>query len=427
MPEATAARRFARRLREGGRRAVSILRDVARRAAGAALVLAVALGPSLDRPLRLALLASTVPTVPRAPEASASPRMASMFGFIRGVLPQSRAFVPVAFAAGSAANTPGARPSVTLPDGPPTGAGLPGFHAPPAVPSYASGTTAGGPVRTQPARMPFYVATRGATTIYLLGTVHVGDPADYPPNQPFRQPILAALNASPTLALELSPDDLLVSQDDVSKYGVCARPCLPQLLPDPLWQKLAARLRGNPDALAEIRRMRPWLASLLVETYDSLSAGLQTEYGTEAQLQNVFLRLKGRRIVGLETLAEQMRAFTSLTLAQQREMLAQDLAQTPAQNVDDVKALLHLWRVGDADAIAAWESARSEKLARDKRVSESVDNRIVYERNRRFATRMLQIAAPNKPLFVAIGALHLGGPKGVLALLRQRGFTVDPG
>ena len=430
MPEATAARRFARRLREGGRRAVAILRGVARRAAGAALVLAVALGPSLDRPLRLALAgheAGLARETGAVVEPGAAPHRASMSGFIRGVLPQSRAIIPAAFAVGSAANTPGARPSVALPDGPPTGAGLPGFHAPPAVPSYASGTTAGGPVRTQPARMPFYVATRGAITIYLLGTVHVGDPADYPPNQPFRQPILAALNASPTLALELSPDDLLVSQDDVSKYGVCARACLPQLLPDPLWQKLAARLRGNPDALAEIRRMRPWLASLLVETYDSLSAGLQTEYGTEAQLQNVFLRLKGRRIVGLETLAEQMRAFTNLTLAQQREMLAQDLAQTSAQNVDDVKALLHLWRVGDADAIAAWESARSEKLARDKRVAESVDNRIVYERNRRFATRMLQIAAPNKPLFVAIGALHLGGPKGVLALLRQRGFTVDPG
>ena len=39
---------------------------------------------------------------------------------------------------------------------------------------------------------------------------------------------------------------------------------------------------------------------------------------------------------------------------------------------------------------------------------------------------MLQIAAPNKPVFVAIGALHLGGQKGVLQLLRQRGFVVDP-
>jgi uncharacterized protein len=335
--------------------------------------------------------------------------------------------MPAARGGGAAANTPGIRPPVPTPAAPSTGAALPGFHAPPAVPSYASGTTAGGPVRMQPARMPFYVATRGTTTIYILGTLHVGDPADYPPNQPFRPTILAALNASPTLALELSPDDLLVSQDDVSKYGVCSRPCLPQLLPEPLWDKLEARLRGNPEALAEIRRMRPWLASLLVETYDSLSAGLQTDFGTEAQLQNVFLRLKGRRIVGLETLGEQMRAFTNLTLAQQREMLAQDLAQTPAQNAADVQTLLRLWRVGDADAIAAWESARSEKLARDKRVSDSVDNRIVYERNRRFVSRMLLIAAPNKPVFVAIGALHLGGRKGVLALLRERGFTVDPG
>ncbi len=335
-------------------------------------------------------------------------------------------------AAGAAANTPGARPPVpgipaTSGSRLPSGGGLPGFHSPPAVPSYASGTTAGGPVRTRPARMPFYVATRGTTTIYLLGTLHVGDPVDYPPGQPFRAPILAALNASPTLALELSPDDLLVSQDDVSKYGVCRKPCLEQLLPEPLWMKLAARMRGNPEALAEMRKMKPWLASLLVETYDSLSAGLQTEYGTEAQLQNVFLRLKGRRIVGLETLSEQMRAFTNLNLAQQREMLAQDLAQTPAQNVADVQTLLRLWRVGDADAIAAWEAARTEKLSHDWRVAASVDNRIVYERNRRFVVRMQQYAAPNKPLFVAIGALHLGGRKGVLQLLRQRGFTVDPG
>jgi uncharacterized protein YbaP (TraB family) len=312
-------------------------------------------------------------------------------------------------------------PALPVPQDQPTGT-LPGFHTPP---DY-SATMTGGPVRTQPAHMPFYVATRGTTTIYVLGTLHIGDPADYPPNQPFRPQILAALAASPTLALELSPDDLLVSQDDVTKYGVCRYECLPHLLPPALWHKLEMRMRGNPAALDEIKRMRPWLASLLVETYDALSAGLQTEYGTEAQLQNVYLRTRGK-IVGLETLAEQMRAFTSLSLAQQREMLAQDLVQTPAQNVADIHALLHLWEVGDADAIAAWQAAKSEKLERNRRVSESIDNKILYERNRRFVTRMIAIAAPNRPIFVAIGALHLGGPKGVLQLLRQHGFVVVPG
>ncbi|MBN3793154.1 TraB/GumN family protein [Burkholderia sp. Ac-20353] len=305
---------------------------------------------------------------------------------------------------------------------PPPGMTLPGFHTPPSV---SNGTVAHGAVRAQPARMPFYVATKGKVTIYLLGTLHTGDPSDYPGTQPFRPNILAALAASPTLALELSPDDLLESQDDVSKYGICNYPCLPRLLPEPLWQRLAGRLRGNPAALAEIRKMRPWLAALVVETYDSLAAGLQTEYGTEAQLQNVYLKKKGGKVVGLETLAEQMRAFTGLTLAEQREMLAQDMVQTPAQNADDIKALHRLWRIGDADALAAWAVAKTERLSRSKTLSASIDNKILYERNRRFVARMTAMAASNRPLFVAIGALHLGGPRGVLEMLREQGYRVD--
>jgi uncharacterized protein len=59
-------------------------------------------------------------------------------------------------------------------------------------------------------------------------------------------------------------------------------------------------------------------------------------------------------------------------------------------------------------------------------VAAQLDNRVVYDRNARFTARMLALAAPNKPVFVAIGALHLGGNRGVLALLRKRGFVVDP-
>lgn len=333
------------------------------------------------------------------------------------------AAAPVRAAAARAVpGTPAAAPTAsTARSAPSAPASIPGFHGPPA----SAPASASGPVQAKPAHMPFYVATKGATTIYLLGTLHVGDPVDYPAGQPFRRPILAALAASPTLALELSPDDLIESQDDVAKYGVCSYACLPRLLPPPLWRKLASRLRRNPAALEEIRKTRPWLAALLVETYGSLSAGLQTEYGTEAQLQNVYLPSRAK-MVGLETLGEQIRSFTNLTLAEQREMLAQDLQETPAETVEDVKELHRLWRVGDADAIAALATAKSERLATSKAVSRALDNKIVYERNRRFTVRMLLIAAPSRPLFVAIGALHLGGPKGVLALLQQHGYVVVP-
>jgi uncharacterized protein YbaP (TraB family) len=302
---------------------------------------------------------------------------------------------------------------------------LPELPAPAVRADHSEGTTASGPVRVERAHMPFYVATKGQTTLYILGTLHVGYASDYPANEPFRKPILAALDASPILALEISPDDMLVSQDDITKYGVCRRSCLPQMLPDTLYKKLESRMRGNLDGLEQIRKTRPWLASMLVETYDTMNAGFQAEYGSEAQLQNVYLRAHGR-IVGLESLNEQMATFTRLTLAQQREMLAQDLVQTPAENIADVKELYRLWRIGDADALKAWDDAKSEKLARSSPVAAQLDNRVVYDRNVRFTARMLALAAPNKPVFVAIGALHLGGSRGVLALLRKRGFMVEP-
>ncbi|KND57142.1 hypothetical protein BSCH_02068 [Candidatus Paraburkholderia schumanniana] len=297
---------------------------------------------------------------------------------------------------------------------------------PPRVDRSDGTTTTSGPVRAPPPRMPFYVATKGSTTLYVLGTLHVGFASDYPPKQPFRQRILAALDASPTLALEISPDELLLSQDDVNRYGMCRSECLIDYLPDSMWKKVEARMRGNPEALKELRHTRPWLASMLIETYDTLKAGFQSEYGTEAQLQNVYLRARGQ-IVGLETLNEQISTFTRLTSAQQREMLAQDLVQTPAENIADVKELHRLWRIGDADALKAWDNAKSSKLARNKALAAQVDNRVVYQRNQRFAARMVQLAAPDKPVFVAIGALHLGGPRGVLELLRKRGFVVEPG
>jgi uncharacterized protein YbaP (TraB family) len=335
----------------------------------------------------------------------------------------------VAFAVTGSRSPPGGTPQ---PAGDASATEVPASAAPPATPARvvpvdrSDGTTASGPVRAEPARMPFYVATKGATTIYLLGTLHVGFPTDYPPEQPFRKPILAALYASPTLALEISPDELLLSQDDVNRYGMCRSECLIDYLPDSMWKKVEARMRGNPVALKNLRHTRPWLASMLIQTYDTLKAGFQSEYGTEAQLQNVYLRVRGR-IVGLETLNEQISTFTHLSSAQQREMLAQDLVQTSAENIADVKELHRLWRIGDADALKAWDDAKSSKLARSKALAAQVDNRVVYERNRRFVQRIVGLAAPDRPVFVAIGALHLGGERGVLELLRRRGFVVVGG
>jgi uncharacterized protein len=50
---------------------------------------------------------------------------------------------------------------------------------------------------------------------------------------------------------------------------------------------------------------------------------------------------------------------------------------------------------------------------------------LIDERNKRWITSM-ENKMPLNPVFFAVGAGHLGGPNGLIAQLRQKGYTVEP-
>jgi uncharacterized protein YbaP (TraB family) len=50
---------------------------------------------------------------------------------------------------------------------------------------------------------------------------------------------------------------------------------------------------------------------------------------------------------------------------------------------------------------------------------------LLYDRNKRWAEQIPQLAKDNPTLF-AVGAGHLGGEKGVISLLRKKGYVVKP-
>ena len=50
---------------------------------------------------------------------------------------------------------------------------------------------------------------------------------------------------------------------------------------------------------------------------------------------------------------------------------------------------------------------------------------LLDNRNQKWA-EMLPAQMQEKPLFIAVGALHLPGENGMINLLRQKGYQVDP-
>jgi uncharacterized protein YbaP (TraB family) len=76
------------------------------------------------------------------------------------------------------------------------------------------------------------------------------------------------------------------------------------------------------------------------------------------------------------------------------------------------------------DLGAMWEINNSmmEDEA-DKNLNEAFLQRVLYDRNQRMVGRMQPRLAEGEA-FIAVGALHLYGDKGVLSLLQSRGYQV---
>lgn len=50
---------------------------------------------------------------------------------------------------------------------------------------------------------------------------------------------------------------------------------------------------------------------------------------------------------------------------------------------------------------------------------------LIDDRNKKWA-KQLPAIMKEAPTFIAVGALHLPGENGILNLLKQQGYTVDP-
>lgn len=123
----------------------------------------------------------------------------------------------------------------------------------------------------------------------------------------------------------------------------------------------------------------------------------------------------GKDVRALETAEQQMRMLMGTPVAEQLEALMESVrAPEAAQAVSD--SLVAAYRRQDLEAIG-------RLLARGMR--EAYAERLLYARNRAWAA-VLVPAMRHRSVLVAVGAGHLVGPEGLLAMLRSAGFDVMP-
>ncbi|PHR46258.1 MAG: hypothetical protein COA32_11940 [Fluviicola sp.] len=122
-------------------------------------------------------------------------------------------------------------------------------------------------------------------------------------------------------------------------------------------------------------------------------------------------------VEGLETIEEQMALFDNIPMEEQVEMVMSSLRNADSSAVETQK-LIDAYLNQDIDSLHQYMKQSDSEMS-------GFEDDFLNKRNKNWIPLIKQYIKKNKT-FIAVGAGHLGGEKGVIELLRQEGYTLTP-
>jgi len=122
-------------------------------------------------------------------------------------------------------------------------------------------------------------------------------------------------------------------------------------------------------------------------------------------------------VKGLETIAEQMALFDNLSKEQQAAMVMENI-RSGDESIELIKRMQKVYNSQEIDEL--YEIIQSEGGAISQEQESFLD-----DRNKNWIPQIKSFVREQNA-FIAVGAGHLGGPKGVIRLLEKEGYTLTP-
>ena len=246
---------------------------------------------------------------------------------------------------------------------------------------------------------------------YLLGTIHSEDPRvlDFP------QDFLQQLASNEVFAMEMVPDlPTLTRLMDYMQYQDGTT--LESRVGSERFMKIRSALANYQVPADWIAKMKIW-ATVMTVSVPPPKTGFFMDFSLSLRASG-----SGLQVVGLETLEEQLSFLEDMPEDQQLALLDQALLDyDQVTNVHD--QMVEKYLKGNLQGLQVEAENQLEQLdpaTKDYFISQGIDARNL---------RMLESLLPlleKSTVFVAVGALHLPGDSGLIALLRRQGYRLQP-
>ncbi|HYY14776.1 MAG TPA: TraB/GumN family protein [Chthoniobacterales bacterium] len=244
--------------------------------------------------------------------------------------------------------------------------------------------------------------------LFLAGSLHVLRPTDYPLPSAYNR----AFDASARLVFEDDPKSASREFRSLLKAGVYrGRDSLKNHVDPRTYEYLRRFFALRNVAETEFARLRPWLIDILITSPPPEYYGL----GVEGFLLRRALA-NSKPVSGLESAKDHNQVLVGLSDRESEALLL--ITFINAGQKSSGASMVDLWRQGDADTIARLMHEAYRDLP-------DFGERLLDARNRNWLPKLEKYLRSGQTYFVVVGAAHMGGPSGLLSLLRTRGYKVE--
>lgn len=254
-------------------------------------------------------------------------------------------------------------------------------------------------------------------TIFIGGTIHLLRASDYPLPDEF----LTAYQRSNEIMFET---DIAALELPANQFKLMQIMTLPDTitakdkLNDITWKKLQNYAQTNDFPLKAFMKFEPAFISMLITLQQMQAMGFEREFGVESHFNKLAEKDK-KSILFLESTDEQLSFLKRMLAGDPNEMMMNtfnEIDKTPTM----IKDMTQAWRVGDVRTL--------EKIGISpmKKEAHNIYEILLVQRNKNWVPQIERIFKKKQSTFILVGGLHLVGKDSVLALLKKKGYKIEP-
>lgn len=252
---------------------------------------------------------------------------------------------------------------------------------------------------------------------YLFGTVHAGKKDWYP----LPQAVEDAFADSKVLVVEADVTNVEAMEKSTPAMTYAPPDSLRAHVTPADYERFRKQLARYAIAEGHILQLRPFMAVSVLVFSEWARLGYLPQFGVDAYLIKK-ARADVKPVIEIEGVDAQVKLMDSLTDAEHRQIFDGTLKALEAGITgEQITGMVNAWQSGDPGLMLEIAQRYNENVPGAREFEE----KFVWARHESMAQKIEGYMNDTRNRhFIAVGSLHLAGPRGLVEVLRKRGYIV---